>query len=58
MKVPTGNTVKGSRTGQAGVPSAAPSHYSGFQGHYIGGGWRAGKQGGTGKDTDPIREKP
>lgn len=31
-----------------------PRPYSGFDGQYINGSWRPGRQGGTLKDTDPY----
>lgn len=39
---------------QSATPHVVTPPYSGFDGQYIGGAWRAGQQGGKLKDTDPY----
>jgi hypothetical protein len=40
---------------QGATSSGSPRAYTGFDGQYINGSWRAGRQGGKLSDTDPIR---
>lgn len=48
------STSAGSKPEQTKTPATAPRGYSGFNGQYIGGAWRPGKQGGKEIDTDPY----
>src|SRR5438270_8962663 len=38
--------------------ATSPSRYSGFDGQFIGGSWRAGRRGNNLKDTDPYTGEP
>jgi len=54
MSTAANNVTRGSQSQKTNAAPAAPQRYTGFDGQYIGGSWRSGKQGGTEIDRDPY----